>query len=188
MQKQIKFLLTLLTVLILSISCANNNPNNPNNNTSQSGDSNNNNQTVTSTWKENPNFKTLASIWQGTDSAWTGEIYEIKDNGDNGVEFFAYGGGYGIVTYSMTVEEIVWISDTEGMMYGKYTESWDPTSVGKYYAVAFKNLTTSTISISGAADYINNIWVADSLEQAKEIFTIEKGSFAEYTACEPYKK
>lgn len=179
MQKQIKFLLTLLTVLILSISCANNNPNNPN-------EQNNNNQTVTPSWKENINFKTLANIWQGTDAAWTGEIYEIKDNGDKGVEFFAYGGGYGIVSYSITVEEIVWTSDTEGMMYGQYTESWDSASIGKYYAVAFKNLSSSTISISGAADYINNIWVADSLEQAKEIFTIEKGSFSEYTACVPY--
>ena len=179
MQKQIKILLTLLTVLILSISCANINPNDPN-------DKNNNNQTVTSSWKENPNFKTLANIWQGTDVNWQGEIYEIKDNGDKGVEFFSYGGGYGKVSYSMTVQEIVWTSETEGMMYGQYTESWDPTSVGKYYAVAFKNLSASTISISGAYDKITQNWIADSLEQAKEIFTIDRGSFAEYTACVPY--
>ncbi|MEI0557354.1 hypothetical protein [Brachyspira intermedia] len=179
MQKQIKILLTILMSLVLAVSCAKNNPNNPNNNGSG-------NNSQISSWKDNPNFKTLASIWQGTDVNWQGEIYEIKDNGDKGVEFFAYGGAYGTVSYSMTVEEIVWISDTEGMMYGQYTASWDPSSVGKYYAVAFKNLTASTISISGAYDMITQNWIADSLEQAKEIFTIDRGSFSEYTDCQPY--
>lgn len=189
MQKQIKILLTLLTALILAVSCANpSNPNDKNNNTSQSGNQNNNNttttnnnQTVTSSWKENPNFKTLANIWQGTDLAWTGEIYEIKDNGDKGVEFLAYN------TYTITVEEIVWDNgNTSGMIYGKYTYSWDPNSIGKYYAVSFKNLTSTSVDIAGAWDRVNNVWTADSLQQAKEIFTVEKGSFAEYTSCVPY--
>ncbi|MEI0700507.1 hypothetical protein [Brachyspira intermedia] len=181
MHKQIKVLLTVIMVLFLVISCAKNNPNSPDNNSSQNGDG-----SQTSSWKDNPNFKILASIWQGTDVNWSGEIYEIKDNGDNGVEFFTYGGAYGIVSYSMTVEEIVWLSDTEGMIYGQYTESWDTSSIGKYYAVAFKNLTASTISISGAYDMVTQNWIADSLEQAKEIFTVDRGSFSEYTDCKPY--
>ena len=85
-------------------------------------------------------------------------------------------------TYSITVEEISWTSDTEGFIYGKYTEAYTPSDVGKYYAVSFKDLTDTTISIAGAyhSEYGSS---ADSLDDAKTKFTIDNGSFSTYSSC-----
>lgn len=85
--------------------------------------------------------------------------------------------------YSITVEEISWTSDTEGFIYGKYTENtWTPSDVDKYYAVSFKDLTDTTISIAGAyhSEYGSS---ADSLDDAKTKFTIDNGSFRTYSSC-----
>lgn len=84
--------------------------------------------------------------------------------------------------YSITVEEISWTSDTEGFIYGKYTEAYTPSDVGKYYAVSFKDLTDTTISIAGAyhSEYGSS---ADSLDDAKNKFTIANGSFGTYSSC-----
>ena len=75
MQKQIKFLLTILTVLILSISCANinpNDPNNQNNDTSQNEESNNNNNN-----NQTENSGQTATVYYGNKS-YTGEITQAK--------------------------------------------------------------------------------------------------------------
>ena len=51
----------------------------------------------------------------------------------------------------MKVKSIIWSSDASGIIYGRYTENtYDSSVVGKYYAVSFKDLTDTSISISGA--------------------------------------
>ena len=86
--------------------------------------------------------------------------------------------------YSITVEEISWTSDTEGFIYGKYTENtYTPSNVGKYYAVSFKDLTDTTISICGAYDSATQSSSADSLDDAKTKFTIANDSFSQYSSC-----
>ena len=117
----------------------------------------------------------LINVWENP--SYKGEIYEYKEG-----YFYSYGGGYGSITYSITADEIVWGKDnTSGIIYGKYLESWDKPSIGKYYAVSFKNLTANSISISGA-------YTAATLEEDKKIFTIENNSFSAYSDCIQYSK
>ena len=123
----------------------------------------------------------LINVWENP--SYKGEIYEYKKG-----YFYSYGGGYGSITYSITADEIVWGSDnTSGIIYGKYLESWDKPSIGKYYAVSFKNLTANSISISGAYNP-DGTYTAATLEEAKKIFTIENNSFSVYSDCIKYSK
>lgn len=86
-------------------------------------------------------------------------------------------------TYAITVERIIYSSDTAGIIYGKYTEnSYTPSVVGKYYAVSFKDLTDSSISISGAYKSGGKTGT-DTLWQAIKEFTIDNGYFGTYSAC-----
>ncbi len=123
----------------------------------------------------------LINVWENP--SYKGEIYEYKKG-----YFYSYGGGYGSITYSITADEIVWGKDnTSGIIYGKYLESWDKQSIGKYYAVSFKNLTANSISISGAYNP-DGTYTAATLEEAKKIFTIENNSFSVYSDCIQYSK
>ena len=84
----------------------------------------------------------------------------------------------------ITVERIIYSSDTAGIIYGKYTEnSYTPSLVGKYYAVSFKDLTDSGISISGAYKESGKTGT-DTLGQAIKEFTIDNEYFGIYSACE----
>lgn len=158
MQKQIKILLTILMALVLAISCSKNNPNDP---------------TSTIAGTDNANFSKLQQKWQ-------------YDN---------YNGGYDIkadrvddwagtaVNYSVAIKEIVWNSDNKsGIIYGQYTTapSYNPNVVNKYYAIAFQNLTETTIEIAGASKDLGNGTYdssAESLEEAKTKFTEANGYF-----------
>ena len=123
----------------------------------------------------------LINVWENP--SYKGEIYEYTKG-----YFYSYGGGYGSITYSITADEIVWGKDnTSGIIYGKYLESWDKPSIGKYYAVSFKNLTANSISISGAYNP-DGTYTAATLEEAKKIFTIENNSFSAYSDCIQYSK
>ena len=159
MQKQIKILLTLLTVLILAISCAS--PNDPTN----------------TNWKDNTNHDLLKKSWY--DTASTDSTYNY-----DGTTFSS--SWQGTVSYSFTVEEIVWGSDnTSGIIYGKYTANTTyPELVGKYYAVSFKDLTSESVSIASAykADGVSS---TDTLEEAKTTFTEANGYFI-YSDCKVY--
>ena len=67
-------------------------------------------------------------------------------------------------SYKMKVKSIIWSSDASGIIYGRYTENtYSPSVVGKYYAVSFKDLTYSSVSISGAYKEKGKI-ATDSLE------------------------
>lgn len=87
-------------------------------------------------------------------------------------------------SYVITVERIIYSSDTAGIIYGKYTEnSYTPSLVGKYYAVSFKDLTDSGISISGAYKESGKTGT-DTLIEAISEFTEDNGYFGIYSACE----
>ncbi|WP_242004950.1 hypothetical protein [Brachyspira pilosicoli] len=162
MQKQIKIFSTLLTVLVLAVSCANTNPNDP----------------INTAWKDNPNHNLLKKSWY--DTASTDSTYNY-----DGTTFSS--SLKGTVSYSFTVEEIVWGSDnTSGIIYGKYTaNTTSPELVGKYYAVSFKSLTAESVSIAGAYKQ-DGVSSTDTLEEAKTTFTEANGYFSQYSDCKVY--
>ncbi|PTY40428.1 hypothetical protein [Brachyspira hampsonii] len=174
MQKQIKVLLTLLITLFLAVSCSKDNVTNP--------------------------IKTKEEIlqqkWEYANYAGSG--YNITadkvdsfytDSTDNQEK----------IGYSVAIKEIVWNADnTSGMIYGQYTSHSDTTLVNKYYAIAFKDLTETTIDICGASKQIGTDpstgWgifdsSAESLEEAKTKFTEANGYiiFDEGTKCKVVK-
>ena len=83
-----------------------------------------------------------------------------------------------------------------GYIYIKYTRAYcsthsDPTpytyiydtdaaDVGKWYAIAFKELTASSVSLSGAAGTVSS---TSTLEEAISTFTIANGYFTTYSEC-----
>lgn len=89
-------------------------------------------------------------------------------------------------SYKMKVKSIIWSSDASGIIYGKYTENtYSPSVVGKYYAVSFKDLTDTSISICGA--YKDGKMAADSLVEAITEFTINNGYYSLYSSCKKVK-
>lgn len=120
----------------------------------------NDNSRLLGTW-ENPTYK--------------GETY-IYD----GITFTSSG------SYKMKVKSIIWSSDASGIIYGRYTENtYSPSVVGKYYAVSFKDLTDTSISISGA--FKGGKMAADSLVEAITEFTINNGYYGTYSSCKKVK-
>lgn len=89
-------------------------------------------------------------------------------------------------SYKMKVKIIIWSSDASGIIYGRYTENtYNPSVVGKYYAVSFKDLTDTSISISGA--YKDGKMAADTLVEAISEFTINNGYYSFYSSCKKVK-
>ena len=120
----------------------------------------NDNSRLLGTW-ENPTYK--------------GETY-IYD----GITFTSSG------SYKMKVKSIIWSSDASGIIYGRYTENtYDSSVVGKYYAVSFKDLTDTSISICGA--YKDGKMSTDSLVEAITEFTINNGYYGTYSSCKKVK-
>lgn len=90
-------------------------------------------------------------------------------------------------SYKMKVKSIIWSSDASGIIYGRYTENtYNPSVVGKYYAVSFKDLTDTSISISGAYKKDGKI-ATDSLVEAITEFTINNGYYSFYSSCKKVK-
>lgn len=161
MQKQIKIFSTLLTVLVLAVSCANTNPNDP-----------------TKTKEE-----MLQQKWQ-YDNFEGG--YDIKaDRVDD------WAGT--AVNYSVAIKEIFWNKDnTSGIIYGQYTTapSYNPSVANKYYAISFKGLTDSAVSICGASKQLADSSYdssAETLDEAKTKFTEANGYFSYYSECTAVK-
>ena len=158
MQKQIKILLTILMALALAVSCAKNNPNDPNNTTKT---------------KE----QMLQQKWQGNDTTYGISQYIITDSKFDSLY-------EGSVSYSVSISQIAWNSDNKsGIIYGQYTEHSQKELIGKWYAIAFKDLTETTAHICGASK--GSDYSAENLEEAKTKFTIDNGYFTFYdgTAC-----
>ena len=80
-----------------------------------------------------------------------------------------------------TVADILWDSgNTSGIMYLQYTKSPIAAHIGKYYAIAFKDLTDISVSFCTASD--PNTPYRDTLDEAKKDYSKENAStyFAEY--------
>ena len=121
---------------------------------------------------KNP-YNRLLGTWENP--TYKGETY-IYD----GITFTSSG------SYKMKVKSIIWSSDASGIIYGKYTENtYSPSVVGKYYAVSFKDLTDTSISISGA--YKDGKMSADTLVEAITEFTINNGYYGTYSSCKKVK-
>ena len=115
----------------------------------------------------------LLGTWENP--KYSGETY-IYD----GITFTSSG------SYKMKVKSIIWSSDASGIIYGRYTENtYNPSVVGKYYAVSFKDLTDTSISISGA--FKGGKMAADSLVEAITEFTINNGYYSLYSSCKKVK-
>ena len=101
----------------------------------------------------------------------------------------SYAGNNLVVSYTNDEE-------TSGYIYIKYTRAYcsthsDPTTytyiydedaadVGKWYAIAFKELTASSVSLSGAYGTVSS---TSTLEEAISTFTIDNGYFTIYSEC-----
>ena len=129
----------------------------------------------------------LIGTWQSS----YGEIFKITStNLSNGGSWGdSYAGNNLVVSY--TNDEA-----TSGYIYIKYTRAYcsthsDPTTytyiydtdaadVGKWYAIAFKELTASSVSLSGAYGTVSS---TSTLEEAISTFTIANGYFSTYSEC-----
>ena len=127
----------------------------------------------------------LIGTWQSS----YGEIFKITSTSlSNGGSWGdSYAGNNLVVSY--TNDEA-----TSGYIYIKYTRAYcsthsDPTTytydtdaadVGKWYAIAFKELTASSVSLSGAYGAVSS---TSTLEEAISTFTIDNGYFTTYSEC-----
>ena len=122
---------------------------------------------------KNP-YNRLLGTWENP--TYKGETY-IYD----GITFTSSG------SYKMKVKSIIWSSDASGIIYGRYTENtYDSSVVGKYYAVSFKDLTDTSILISGAYKEKGKI-ATDTLVEAITEFTINNGYYSFYSSCKKVK-
>ena len=105
----------------------------------------------------------------------------------NFTETYIYDGiNFDAGSYKMKVKSIIWSSDASGIIYGRYTKNTNDSSVvGKYYAVSFKDLTDTSILISGA--YKDGKMAADTLVEAITEFTINNGYYSFYSSCKKVK-
>ena len=117
-----------------------------------------------------------------------GSIYEISQT-----EFSNYSETYD--SYAGNNLVISKSTDNSGYIYIQYTKAYceqhsnleytydnDAPDIGKWYAISFKELTNSSIQISGAYKY-NAKTSTETLEEAITEFTIENGYFAYYSDC-----
>lgn len=129
----------------------------------------------------------LIGTWQSS----YGEIFKITSTSlsNSGSWGDAYAGNNLVVSY--TNDEA-----TSGYIYIKYTRAYcsthsdsttytyiydeDAPDVGKWYAIAFKELTASSVSLSGAYGTVSS---TSTLEEAISTFTIANGYFTSYSEC-----
>ena len=121
----------------------------------------------------------LTGTWQSS----YGEIFKITSTSlsNSGSWGDAYAGNNLVVSYTNDEE-------TSGYIYIKYTRAMNPDysysetapDVGKWYAIAFKELTASSVSLSGAYGTVSS---TSTLEEAISTFTIDNGYFTIYSEC-----
>ena len=131
----------------------------------------------------------LSPLPEGLKGTWTStfnEVFEITDT------TLSNGGSWGDC-YAGDNLTVVKADETSGIIYIKYTRaataSWsystDPAEapdVGKWYAVAYKNLTSNSVELAGAAKNGGKT-STETLEEAKTEFTVANGYFAAYSEC-----
>ena len=117
---------------------------------------------------------------------WTGsysEIFEISET-----EFKNYGDSYDC--YAGNNLLIAKTSGNSGYIYIKYTKAMNPDysysetapDVGKWYAIAFKDLTSDSVKLSGAYKESGKTSTG-TLEEAIKEFTVENGYFGTFSEC-----
>ncbi len=106
-----------------------------------------------------------ASIYGTWESSY-GEKFEITKST---IKETAFG------MYEIEIKEIEEVSNNSGVFYGLLTKGSDYTPTGTYYAFAYKDLTETTVKVSGGAVSY------DTLEEVKEKCTID--TFAYYSEC-----
>ena len=105
----------------------------------------------------------------------------------------------GSYSYAGDNMSIVFTGDNEGYIYIKYTRALcdthsdysaysyvydtDAADVGKWYAIAFKNLTSKSVELSGAYGSTtgHTVTSTDTLAEAKSEFTIANGYYSYYS-------
>lgn len=108
-------------------------------------------------------YETSSTEHEDVDS-WTA-VYIWKNNSDNND-----------VQYSEPEDSSNY---TKSISY-YYRFSSEAPDVGKYYAISFKELSTSSISLSGAYKY-GGATSTETLDEAKNEFTIDNGYYAGYS-------
>ena len=113
----------------------------------------------------------------------TSTHYEITQNSfdNHGSWGNSYAGNNLVVLKSSDTAGIIFIKYTRAMN-SDYTYSATAPDVGKWYAISYKNLTASSIKISGAYKK-NGKTACTTLKDAVKEFTVDHGYFATYTDC-----
>ena len=125
-----------------------------------------------------------------------GSIYEISQTefSDYGESYDSYAGNNLVISKSTDNSGYIYIQYTKAyceqhsnLEEYKYTYDNDAPDVGKWYAISFKELTNSSIQISGASKNDGKT-STETLEEAITEFTIENGYFAFYSDCRKLSK
>ena len=145
--------------------------------------------------KPEPEERTPKAI-EGTwlDASWGKSYYKITASTFENYGEDASGKAYD--SYAGDNVTIVETSETSGIIYIKYTKAFcsehsdftngvyaydaDAPDVGKWYAISYKELTDTSVQLSGAAGAKSS---CETLDEAKEEFTAEKGYFSYYSSC-----
>ncbi len=95
----------------------------------------------------------------------------------------SYAGNNLVVSYTNdeATSGYIYIKYTRAMN-SDYTYSETAPDVGKWYAIAFKELTASSLSLSGAW-LEGGVTSTETLEEAISTFTVDNGYFDTYSEC-----
>ncbi|WP_149554063.1 hypothetical protein [Treponema pectinovorum] len=93
--------------------------------------------------------------------------------------------GYIYIKYTKAYESTTTDPNDASWQYSSWSNSWYRYSttapdVGKWYAISFKGLTSSSVQLSGAYGAKSS---TATLEQAIDTFTVENGYFSGYSSC-----
>ena len=125
----------------------------------------------------------------GTWTSAYGEVYTITTTAFDST---GTSSGSTVMCYAGDNLAVCKISDTYGIMYFSYTRAYDASTntytttaaqVGKWYAVAYWNLSSTSVCLSGAYKSSDGYPAADSLEAAERQFTFANGYFTGFSEC-----
>lgn len=93
--------------------------------------------------------------------------------------------GYIYIKYTKAYESTTINPNDTSWTYSSWSNSWyrystSAPDVGKWYAISFKGLTSSSVQLSGAYGAKSS---TATLEQAIDTFTVENGYFTTYSSC-----
>lgn len=142
----------------------------------------------------------LCGTWVST---WSETFTITPSTFDTGA--YSYAGDNLVVGYTTPTSGYIYVKYTRAYEFSTEDKSSDDTwtettwpsagyfrysstapDVGKWYAISFKNLTSNSVSLSGAAGSSvgHLVTSTDTLEEAVEEFTIENGYYAyDYSEC-----